>query len=320
MAEARNADDDPIARFHNDLVIALCVLGAVLLIAAMVQVQVGLNPLESLDRSIRAVREGRRDRLPQSRTSELIPITEQINQLLDSQEETIGFARTRAADLAHGLKTPLAVLSATAARLKASGDLADADVLDLLVDQMNGRVDYQLRVARLRPRTAAMAVNASLNEAVLRSVAVLRKSDRGERLNWIVNLETEFRVDVDAHDLIELAGILLENAARWAHRQVLIRCAPRPGMAELTIQDDGPGMTSEQIGRLGQRPARLDEAVPIQGIGIAIALEIVRLNRGTIAFGAGAAGGLAVTISLPLVAQGLKTASEVTNVAAPVEG
>jgi len=200
-----------------------------------------------------------------------------------------------------------------ASRLRVAGNAVDADLLDLLVDQMNGRLDYQLRVARLRPRTAAMAVSASLNDAVLRSVAVLRKSDRGERLNWIVNLETEFRVDVDAHDLIELAGILLENAARWAHRQVLVRCAARQSIAELMIEDDGPGMTAEQIGRLGQRPARLDEGVPMQGIGIAIALEIVRLNRGTIRFGAGAAGGLAVTISLPLVAQGMKTATEAAN-------
>lgn len=313
VAEARSTDDDPIARFNSDLVIALCVLGAVLLVAAMVQVQVGLNPLERLDRYIRAVREGRRERLPQSRTNELIPITEQINELIDSHEETIGFSRTRAADLAHGLKTPLAVLSATAARLRAANNTVDADVLDLLTEQMNGRIEYQLRVARLRPRTKAMAVSASLNDAVLRSVAVLRKSERGERLNWIVNLETEFRVDVDAHDLLELAGILLENATEWAQRQVTVHCAAHRGMAELTIEDDGPGMTPAQIAQLGKRPRRLDEAVSVEGIGIAIALEIVRLNRGGITFGTGAGGGLAVTISLPLAVQPEGDASDAAN-------
>lgn len=300
VAEVRGTDDDPIARFNSDLVVALCILGGVLLIAAMVQVEVGLNPLRGLDRNIRAVREGRRERLPVSRTSELIPITQQINELLDSHEETIGFSRRRAADLAHGLKTPLAVLSATGARLRSSGNTVDADVLDLVTEQMNSRIDYQLRVARLRPRTSAMAVSASLSEAVLRSVAVLRKSERGERLNWIVNLETDFRVDVDAHDLLELAGILLENATRWASRQIVIRCEARQNMVELTIEDDGPGMSAEQIARLGQRPVRLDEALPVQGIGISIALEIVRLNRGSVTFGQATGGGLSVAILLPL--------------------
>lgn len=301
VAEARTRDDDPVARFNSNLIIALGVLGAVLLIAAVLQVHFGLRPLTGLDEAIRAVREGRQPRLPQTRTSELMPITEQVNELLDTQEETITFARHRAADLAHGLKTPLAILSATAARLRAANDAANADVLDMLTEQMNGRIDYQLRVARLRPRTHAMGASASLNDVLLRSVAVLRKSVRGELLNWAVDLAGEFRVDLDPHDLLELVGIVLENAAQWARREVHIRCVRRQEMAELSIADDGPGMTLEQIAGLGGRTGRLDEATPVRGIGLAIALEIVKLNRGRISFGAAPQGGLLVTIRLPVV-------------------
>jgi len=103
-------------------------------------------------------------------------LVRQVNELLEAQEASIAFARERAADLAHGLKTPLAIISATSERLRQGGDQANADLLQMLTDQMNARIDYQLRIARLRLRTGAQGVKSSINDTILRSVAVLRKS------------------------------------------------------------------------------------------------------------------------------------------------
>jgi signal transduction histidine kinase len=297
VAEERSFEDDPVTRFGETLALFLVILALTLIGAAMIQVVVGLRPLRTLQQNIAAVRGGAAERLPESRTLELQPVTAQINDLLDAQEATIGFGRERAADLAHGLKTPLAVLGATADRLHDQGDTANAETLRLLTDQMNERIDFQLRLARLRFRTRAQGVTSSINDAVLRSVAVLRKGRDGERINWVVNLEDRLEVDIDTHDLMELVGIVLENAQKWAHHKVSILGARHGDAVDLVVEDDGVGMTDEQIEKLGKRGVRLDERSDGHGMGIAIAFEILRLNRGSMEMGRSGLGGLAVKMS-----------------------
>lgn len=296
VGEERSRNDDPAMRFGTTLAVFLVTLAVTLFIAALVQVQVGLKPLGTLQANIAAVRRGQSERLPESATLELQPVTVQINELLDAQEATMGFVRERAADLAHGLKTPLAVLGATADRLRAQGDAANADALRMLTDQMSERIDYQLRIARLRFRTRAQGVTSSINDVVLRSVAVLRKGRDGERINWVVNLEDRLEVDIDSHDLMELVGIVLENAETWARSKVTIRGERHGDAVDLVVEDDGEGLTDEQIKQLGQRGVRLDERSEGHGMGIAIAFEILRLNRGGMEMGRSAMGGLSVRV------------------------
>ena len=299
VAEARNRDDDPIQRFGLNLLFALCVVSLVLVLAATVQVHLGLSPLGILRRQIGDVRAGAMQRLPAANAAELEPVVGQINELLEAQEATIAFARERAADLAHGLKTPLAVLSASSERLRASGDRVNADLLQMLADQMNARIDYQLRMARLRFRTRAQGTSSSLNETVLRSVAVLRRSTTGERLSWAVDLKQELRADIDEHDLMELAGIVLENASKWAERRVLISGERRNHEVELCVEDDGAGLDDSQISQLGTRGVRLDESIPGEGIGLAIAFAVAHLNRGSLTIDRSYLGGARVRVLLP---------------------
>jgi signal transduction histidine kinase len=299
VAERRDQDEAPVRRFGLDLAGALTVLGVVLTIAGALQVHFGLQPLQTLRRQVAGIRHGESRQLPADGPEELDPVIQQVNELLEAQEASIGFARQRAADLAHGLKTPLAVLSATSERLRAAGDQANADLLQMLAEQMNARIDYQLRIARLRFRTRAQGASSSLNETVLRSIAVLRKSHDGEALNWLVDLEEDLRADIDEHDLMELTGIVLENAAKWAATRVRTNAERRAGEVQLVVEDDGAGLTDEQIKRLGVRGTRLDESAPGEGLGLAIAFEIVRLNRGSILVERGRLGGLCVRITLP---------------------
>lgn len=298
VAEGRVAGAEPVSHFATTLALFLAVLAATLFGAALLQVRMGLQPFGRLRRDIAAVRNGAAERLPDPDTAELKPMAAQINDLLEAQETTLRFVRERAADLAHGLKTPLAVMGATADRLRANGDTANADTLQMLTDQMNERIDYQLRIARLRFRTHAHGVHASVNETVLRSVAVLRKSPEGERINWVVELGNQLEVDIDPHDLMELIGVLLENAAKWARERVIIRGSRDGETVEVVVEDDGDGLTDEQVKKLGERGVRLDERSEGTGLGLAIAFEIVRLNGGSLELGRGASGGLKVAVGL----------------------
>jgi signal transduction histidine kinase len=134
---------------------------------------------------------------------------------------------------------------------------------------------------------------------VLRTVSVLRKSVNGEHLNWLVDLEDDLRVDLDGHDLMELGGILLENAAKWAAGEIRVNGGRDGSMVQFVVEDDGVGVSDDLITRLGVRGARLDESMPGEGLGLSIAFEIVRLNRGTIAVDRSRIGGLRVTVALP---------------------
>jgi signal transduction histidine kinase len=289
-----------IYRFALDIAGALLALGVALVLAGWLTVHLGLSPLNAVRGELEAITGGRAIKLGGRYPQEVLPLVDEVNALLAGHERSITFARARADDLAHGLKTPLAVLSATAARLRAQGDTANADVLDMLGEEMVQRVDYQLRLAQLRVRSGEHTLSASLDQALLRSVSVLRKTGRGEELFWKLDID-KVTVDMDPHDLMELIGVLLENATKWALSEVRVVCRADSGTAEFEVIDDGPGMTDEQIASLGQRGRRLDEARSGTGFGIAIAKEILNLNGGTLDLGRAATGGLRIAVRIPAV-------------------
>jgi signal transduction histidine kinase len=292
-----------VRSFTLDIAMALVALGAALLLAGWLTVHLGLKPLTALRGALEAVTGGRAQTLDGEFPNEVLPLVNEVNALLAGHERSIGFARARADDLAHGLKTPLAVLSATAARLRAAGDVANADILDMLADEMAQRVDYQLRLAQLRMRSGEHSLSASLDQALLRSVSVLRRTGRGEELFFTLDIDHRISVDMDPHDLMELIGVLLENSARWAASEVRVSCRAEGGFAIFEVDDDGPGMTEAQIAMLGQRGRRLDESRSGTGFGIAIAREILNLNGGTLELGRSESGGLAVSVRIPVAPQ-----------------
>ncbi len=300
LAEDRALLDESIQRFGGDLMLALAVLGIALILAAWLQVQLGLKPLENLREGIGAVRRGEMQTLPSRYPAEVLPLVGEVNELLTQQRKSMEFARARAADLAHGLKTPLSVLRNLAANMQNSGHAEAGEQVDEIVGEMDDRVEYQLRLSRLRMRTRAHQLSASLNEAVDRTVAVLGHTQEGEELDWQVALAPELTVDIDRHDLMELVGVILENAAKWGKSLVRVEGRANGGFAELTIADDGPGLTEDQIARLGVRGQRHDESRRGSGLGLAIALEVVALNAGTVQFSRATEGGLEATVRLPL--------------------
>ena len=297
---ARDVDVLDAARqqFIRDMMITLAVLGLAIVAAAWLLVRIGLWPLKRVRRGVAEVRRGAAERLEGTFPAELDPLVEEVNALLTARETAMEKARARAADLAHGLKTPLAALQGVAGRLRDKGDNRDADLVDTLVGEMSERIDYQMRLATLR--IPAHSTSTSLNTAVLRALAVLKKTAIGERLHWLAELAADAAVDIHRQDLLELVGIILENAAQWADRQVRLRSSHDGDCAVLLIADDGPGIPEDKLAGLGVRGQRLDETRPGTGLGLAIAGEIVSLNGGSMTFARAEEGGLEVTLRLVL--------------------
>lgn len=301
VAEDRSILDQTIAEFGGDMATTLLILGLATFGAAWLVVYLGLSPLDAVRRGVEAVRQGVADKLAECYPAEVQPLVSEVNELLSLRDKSVDFARGRAADLAHGLKTPLQVLTATADRLKTGGDVANAKALNAIISEISDRIDYQLRLARLRLRAPSQVLSASLTTALSRTISVLRQTRDGEMLAWNVGLGPDVLVNIDAHDLLELVGVLLENSAKWARTRVDIMARPIDGdFIEVTIADDGPGLSDQQIARLGIRGRRLDESRQGSGLGLAIALEILALNNGSAELGRSEHGGLAVRLRLPI--------------------
>ncbi|HLT19026.1 MAG TPA: HAMP domain-containing sensor histidine kinase [Thermomicrobiales bacterium] len=303
LAEDRSILDQTIGDFGADMALALLVLGMAILLAAWLIIYLGLRPLGALRRGLEAVRHGRAEKLADDHPAEVLPLVSEVNELLALRDRSVAFARARAADLAHGLKTPLQVLAATADRLRTS-DQQSAAALDEIIAEMSDRIDYQLRLARLRLRSGSHVLSASLNNAISRSASVVSKTREGEALDWNIALGDDFRVNIDRHDLLELTGVVLENAAKWARSRVDVAVRRDGTRVELTVADDGPGLGDEQIAKLGVRGRRFDESRPGSGLGLAIALEILAMNGGEAVFSQSKLGGLSVVLSLPLAEEG----------------
>lgn len=287
-------------RFGREATQVLLLLGALIILAAWLQIKLGLLPISRVKIALEAVRRGDAGRLEGPFPTELGPLVQEVNELLDAREVMMDRARSRAADLAHGLKTPLAVLHGLAERLAEKGNPEDADLLQQLSFEMSERVDYQMRLAALRVRTTAHATRSSLNTAVIRTLTVLKKTGRGENLHWAAELSDDCWVDLHRQDLMELVGMTLENASKWAMSRVIIRTRRENDCAVLDICDDGPGIPEDQLKSLGRRGLRLDQTLPGSGLGLAIAAEILEINKGTIRYDRAQIGGLVVTIVLPL--------------------
>lgn len=275
-------------------------LGIAIVAAAWAQLRLVLRPLNRLRNAVDDVRRGDVDRLRGEFPAEIEPLVDEVNGLLSEREALAQRGRRRASDLAHGLKTPLAALHGIAMRLRDRGEEVEASSLDELALEMSSRVDYQMRLASLRTRSGEHRESSSLNTAILRTVTVLRRTERGERLHWLAELGEDVHVDIHRQDLMELVGVTLENASKWASSSVVVQISQQAEIAVLKITDDGPGIPAKKMEKLGRRGSRLDEAVPGTGLGLAIATEILELNGGTIAYQQGRLGGLAVEMRLPL--------------------
>jgi len=260
--------------FAKDLSLALALLGGVLALATWVQVGVGLRPLVALRRGVADVRAGRSRHLPSSVPAEVQPLVEEVNALIDAQEGEIERSRGRAADLAHGLKTPLAALAADVTRLRQRGERDIARDIESVGEAMGRHVDRELARARVRGRARGAApASASVKPLVDSIAATLSRTPHGARVRFENLIPDDMRVPLDRTDLAEVLGNLLENAVR--HATGFVRTTTDEAALSIVIEDDGQGIDPSHISRVLERGARLDERGGAAGLGLAIVQDVL---------------------------------------------
>ena len=288
--------------FVMTLIWSLGILGAGLVTAVLIQVYIGLKPLDRLRLALGQVRAGRAQRLEGDFPSEVRPLVDEANQLISHIDEVVERARTHVGNLAHALKTPLSVLANEAGR--ADGPLPEAVRRETAA--MQDRIGHHLARARTAATAGVLGQRAELEPVLQGLKRALLKMYAEKSLTIDISCHgpggqagaPAFRGD--AHDLEEMLGNLMENACKWAKGRVRVTAGPAPpGRLSISVADDGPGLKAEQRETVLARGQRLDESVPGSGLGLAIVDEIAGLYDGSLSLGDAELGGLLATVELP---------------------
>lgn len=284
--------------FAYDLIPGLAALAGLILLGAFVQIRSGLRPLEPVRAGIGAIRSGKATRLDMQVPREIAPLVEEVNTLIEAQETQVARARDRAADLAHGLRTPLTALVSDATRLRAKGENAIADDIDALSQHMRRTVERELARARLRHDQVSLHPVAlkPVADAIIRTLA---STPKGEAITFDNRVADALTIAIQPDDLAEILGNLLENAVRAAKSTIHIEAVQTPDATVVSMSDDGPGLSSEQAEALSARGKRQDESGGA-GLGLAIVRDILDAYHGSIDFSHGALGGLQVRLTCPI--------------------
>ncbi|GAB4228150.1 MAG: HAMP domain-containing sensor histidine kinase [Methyloligellaceae bacterium] len=284
------------AAFGKDVLASLLVLGLALLLAAWLQVNVGLRPLAMIRRGLAEMREGRSERLDVDVPAEIAPLVEELNALLESQAKAMQRARDRAADLAHGFKTPLTALLADARRLREKGEDGIAAEIEHTADLMRAQIERELTRSRIRNAGAAPVDVAAVAAAIINT---LRRTPHAESLVFETHVEDGLAARIERDDLHEVLGNLLENAARHARQKVLLRAARQGTLVRIDIEDDGPGIPAAQRDALIDRGKRLDASGAGSGLGLAIANDVLDHYGQKLTLEHSECGGLKASFTLP---------------------
>jgi len=296
------ADDKDLAtarrEFGRDMALFLTGLWVVLSLAALAQVRLGLRPLGRLGEELRRLRRNPSARLSDDHPREIEPLTSAINALAQAREADLERARRRASDLAHSLKTPLAALAAQSRRARAEGASDAADGLDRAIAAVGAALEAELARARAAAaRAAARDAQAAPAAIAERLIGVVERTDEGARLIFDQDLPADLRLPAPDDVVTEILGALIENAARFARRQVRVSAISEDGSVGVAIEDDGEGIEEGRAEAALLRGGRLDEAGPGHGLGLAIVRDLVEATEGEISLGRSPMGGLRVAVS-----------------------
>ncbi len=278
---------------------ASLVVAAVCMLLGFSQVRKGLSALDDLRRQLTAVRDGRGQRVAGRFPGEVAPLVSDLNALLEHRDRAVRRAVAKAGDLAHGLKTPLAVLAQEASRAEAAGEIELAASISQQIERMRRQVDYHLAQAR----AAASGATPGARCEVLASAEPLARTlnrlyaDRGLSICVQVPPAVSFRGQRE--DLDEMLGNLVDNACKWARSRVVLACAGTADAIVITVDDDGPGLDLSMREAVLRRGVRADEAAPGSGLGLAIVRDLADLYGGSIALAESPIGGLRARLRLP---------------------
>ena len=295
VAGDRTEIEAEIDGFNATLAWALALLVAGLVAAVLIQVRIGLLPLRRLGQELASIRAGGRERLDEALPAEIAPLAHELNALIDHNAEVVERARTHGGNLAHGLKTPLSVLLNDAGR--ASGPLAQS--VRRQAEAMQRQIDHHLVRARAAATARVIGARTELGPVVGDLVRTIGRIHARRGIEIEAKLAPALAFRGERQDLEEMLGNLLDNACKWARREVCLTARAEAGRLVVTIDDDGPGLAAQERDAVLARGTRLDESVPGSGLGLGIVKDIAQLYGGAIALEAAPAGGLRARLALP---------------------
>jgi signal transduction histidine kinase len=300
-----------VDQFRGQTFIVLGAVGVMLAVMSGIVARFAMRPIDQLSSAIERVREGDSIAIQGTYPREIAPLAEEVNELLRSNTQIIERARSQVGNLAHGLKTPIAVLRNEAAAHQ--GPLAE--IVAGETEKMGAMVSTYLERARLAARTSVVGKKSDADMVLQRLVRVMRKIHPG------VDLAIQppegplpwFRGD--EADLEEMAGNLIENACKWSKSKVGVQISAERDVGSIMllirIDDDGPGLSEDDAQRVLRRGVRLDEKTPGTGLGLDIVKELVDVYGGGLVFRRSQWGGLLVELRLPTARIGGMTKAEV---------
>lgn len=295
-AEDRRPADAEVRRFAMVSIGIFLVFGIALAAGVILQVRVGLGPVFAMQKAVADVREGRSQKVEGDFPVELQPLGDELNSLLDHSREVVERARTHVGNLAHALKTPIAVLMNETST--EDGDLSR--LVRRQTETMSRQVDHHLRRARAAAHAKAIGARCSVDRVVDDISRTLNKIYSRQGKSVLADGPDGLVFRGESQDLEEMVGNLADNACKWAASSVQI-CygALEDGNVFITVEDDGPGMDEVQRAQALKRGVRLDEEAPGTGLGLSIVVDLARVYGGELELGVAEAGGLSARLILP---------------------
>jgi signal transduction histidine kinase len=277
----------------------MAVVAALCMLFGFLQVRRGLQPINRLRDRLAAVHKGAAARVGGSYPAEVQPMVDDLNALIEERERRVARAVAKAGDLAHGLKTPLAVLAHEAQQAREAGHEQLAAEIDQQIDRMRRQIDYHLAHARSAASSASPGARASI---AISAEGLVRAIER-------LHAERDLSIDLDApsshafrgqrEDLDEMLGNLLDNACKWARAQVRLTCSKEGERIVIVVDDDGPGIEASMREAVMQRGIRVDEAAQGSGLGLAIVRDLAEIYGGSISLEESPMGGARARLTLP---------------------
>ena len=270
-------------------------LAAILLLVQIAILVWGLKPLGRVVTELNAIESGKQDRIKQTYPTEILRLTDNINGLLEHEHTQQTRYRHALADLAHSLKTPLAVLSGGIEEIQPE---KSREGFNEQLQRMNHIISHQLQRAATAG-TSPIRKSLALEPIVTKLMKALAKVYQDKNIQFELHVPTDLKLRVDEGDLMEVMGNIMDNACKWCRHRVRVNCTLYDGRARLTIADDGPGIDQSQVELILQRGGRIDQAVPGQGIGLSVVVDIVEAYKGRLSVTHSDLGGAAIAIDFP---------------------
>ncbi len=297
VAQNNRIAEDQITLFRHNLWGWLAGVSLVLLLGQFLILRWGLKPLRQLASDVLKIEQNKKQRLDGRYAKEIEPLTNNLNALLDSAEQQLVRYRDALGNMAHSLKTPIAVLKGILNKAESQIERSEKETALEQIKTINTIVEYQLQ-------RAATVGKAQLKEACrIKPIAekisnTLKKVYQEKQVKLVLAIDDDIRMPIDEGDLYELLGNLLENAFKWCQHQVSIKAVKENNKTLVTIEDDGPGISDEIQEKVLKRGQRADETTPGHGLGLAMVNDMLLLYQGSMQISRSPLGGAMITITL----------------------